>query len=374
MTPFDFLEALSLHGYQFITGVPDSLFKHLISEVINDERFQHIITNNEGESCALAAGYHLATGKIPVVYLQNSGLGNCINPLTSLLDEWVYAIPALLLIGWRAKPGEQDEPQHQRMGAILLHLLTLLAIPYAIIDTKALELGKVLNQVQQHFAAYKKPYALIFTAQALTPPASVNKFTHLSVIGAVREHVLEYLVLNSQAHHLFVTTTGKTSRELYEIRQRFNQSHDSDFLTVGSMGCASSIALGIAIQRPEKRVIVIDGDGACLMRLEALATIGHVKPANFLHILIDNNAYESTGSQQTQSHGVDFAALALACGYHQSLTITRLDQLNKKYIEEALGPAMLVVRTTPFSRDNLGRPKTSTLENKQSFMKHLGVG
>ena len=375
MTPVDFLDAMYLHGYQFFAGVPDSVFKHLIHAVKNDGRFQHVITNNEGESCAIAAGYHLATGKVPVVYMQNSGLGNCINPLTSLIDEWIYAIPSLLLIGWRARPGEQDEPQHQRMGAILLDLLTLLDIPYVIVDSQVNDIESVLKQVKQHFSNYNKPFALIFTKQTLTTPIfSSMSVTPCAVVRTVREQVLEYLVINSQEHYLFVTTTGKTSRELYEIRERFNQSHDRDFLTVGSMGCASSIGLGIAMQRPEKKVVVVDGDGACLMRLEALATIGYVKPANFLHILIDNNAYESTGSQQTQSHHIDFAALALACGYRQTATITSIDELAKHYLAEVLGPLMLVVRTTPLSRNNLGRPKTSPIENKQLFMQHLGVG
>ena len=261
------------------------------------------------------------------------------------------------------------------MGAILLDLLTLLDIPYVIVDSQVNDIESVLKQVKQHFSNYNKPFALIFTKQTLTTPIfSSMSVTPCAVVRTVREQVLEYLVINSQEHYLFVTTTGKTSRELYEIRERFNQSHDRDFLTVGSMGCASSIGLGIAMQRPEKKVVVVDGDGACLMRLEALATIGYVKPANFLHILIDNNAYESTGSQQTQSHHIDFAALALACGYRQTATITSIDELAKHYLAEVLGPLMLVVRTTPLSRNNLGRPKTSPIENKQLFMQHLGVG
>lgn len=377
MTPANFLDALYHYGYQFITGVPDSLFKHLITAVKADGRFQHVITNNEGESCALAAGYHLATGKIPVVYLQNSGLGNCINPLTSLLDEWIYAIPALLLIGWRAKPGEPDEPQHRRMGAILLDLLTLLAIPYVIVDEHATEPEALFEPIQLHFSLDKKPLALVFTQQALKTPTQNQSMTRVDAIEhntlPLREQLLEYMVSNSQPHYLFVTTTGKTSRELYEIRDHFQQTHDCDFLTVGSMGCASSIALGIAMQQPQKRVIVVDGDGACLMRMEALATIGHVKPSNLLHVLIDNNAYESTGAQQTQSHQVDFAAIALACGYQHGLTVSDLGNFAQNYLNFTQGPTLLVVKSMPFSRTTLGRPKTTPVENKLRFMKQLGV-
>lgn len=373
MTSSYVLEVLHQHGYDFITGVPDSMFKDLIISVKEDDRFEHVITNNEGESCALAAGYYLATGKVPVVYMQNSGLGHCVNPLTSLLDEWIYAMPCLLLISWRGKPGEPDEPQHQRMGAILLDLLTLLDIPYAMLEPEKNELQAVLNGVQEHFRSHNKPFALIFTRQTLKTSPQMATSSNPPVRGLLREEVLEYLVTQRQAHHLFVTTTGKSSRELYEIRERLNQGHERDFLTVGSMGCASTLGLGIAMQRPEKKVMVIDGDGACLMRLEALATIGHVKPSNLLHVLIDNNAYESTGAQQTQSHHIDFAAIALACGYRYAITITDMKAWNNQAIDTLQGPTMVVIRTLPWSRENLGRPKTSALENKQVFMKHLGV-
>lgn len=373
MNPCDFLDALYQYGYQFITGVPDSTFKDLIIAVKDDVRFQHVITNNEGESCALGAGYHLATGKIPVVYMQNSGLGNCINPLTSLLDEQVYAIPSLLLIGWRAKPGVPDEPQHLRMGAILLELLALLKIPYAIIDSSAVEIEGLFNKVQHHFERYSKPFALIFTKDILSDPKMSTCAPHIMVGGLIREQVLEYLVTNSKAQDLFVTTTGKTSRELYEIRERLNQPHDCDFITVGSMGCASTIGLGIAIQRPDRRVIVVDGDGACLMRLEAMATIGYLKPDNFLHILIDNNAYESTGAQKTQSDHIDFKSLAKSCGYRECVCIECIDELTQYYTDGVQYPLMIVVRASPSSRNNLGRPKTSALENKKLFMNHLEV-
>lgn len=370
MTPSDFLTSLHNHHYQFVTGVPDSLFNALISEVNQDTRFQHVISNNEGEACALAAGYHLGSGKIPVVYLQNSGLGNCINPLTSLLDEWIYAIPALLLIGWRAKPGEPDEPQHRRMGSILPDLLALLNIPYIIIDADEEKLAPLFQKIQDHFSTHNTPFALIFTKHVLqTSPCDIET----NGLGLMREQLLEHLVKHSQPQDIFVTTTGKTSRELYEIRERLQCTHESDFLTVGSMGCASSIALGIAMQQPSKRIIVIDGDGACLMRLEAMATIGHVKPNNFLHILVDNNAYESTGAQQTQSHQIDFAAIARACGYQQATSVHSLPAFIHHVIDFQYGPSLLVVKVMSHSNKTLGRPKSTPLENKQRFMQHLGV-
>lgn len=370
MTPEYFLNALFAHNYEFVTGVPDSLFKDLISLFVNDKRFQHVICNNEGEACALAAGYHLGSGKIPVVYMQNSGLGNCINPLTSLLDELIYAIPSLLLIGWRGHPEEVDEPQHRRMGTILLNLLTLLNIPYVIVGPQAESLMSVFKEAKRHFAAENSPFALIFTRHVFSDsPLEIAR----DAGGLIREELLKYLVQHSLPEDIFVTTTGKTSRELYAIRERFESSHASDFLTVGSMGCASSIALGIAMQQLLKRIIVLDGDGACLMRLEAMVTIGHVKPCNFLHIIFDNNAYESTGAQQTLSHQIDLATIARNVGYTYTAVVDTLADFILQISDLNQGLKLLVVKVAPYSNPTIGRPKTSSLENKEIFMQHLGI-
>ncbi len=373
MSPKELIALLLKNKNHFITGVPDSIFKHLIIEVKKDNRFEHVITNNEGESCALAAGYHLATGKVPIVYMQNSGLGNTINPLTSLLDENIYSIPALLLIGWRAVPGQKDEPQHKTMGAILPDLLNLLGIPYAIAENNTDMMNYIFQQAASHFKAQQKPFAILFPKDVIKPDTTETKITDIPEGSVIREALLELIIKNSKKSDVLITTTGKTSRELYEIRERLGQDHSSDFLTVGSMGCAASIALGVAMQQKNRRVILIDGDGACLMRMEALATIGAQQPENLFHILVDNNAYESTGSQQTLSNKVDFSAIATACNYPNSTTVDTLTDFEKAFGKFNKGPNMLVVKSFPYSRSDLGRPKTTPIENKMAFMEQLGA-
>ncbi len=373
MLPEDVIEQLVTHCYRFATGVPDSIFKHLLNTINEDHRFQHVITNNEGESCALAAGYHLATGKIPLVYMQNSGLGNSINPLTSLLDSNIYSIPALLFITWRGMPGEKDEPQHRKMGEILPGMLNLLDIPYSVAADDTKRLDYIFKLAEKHFQQHKKPYAILFPKNIIQAKPGTEKTITLPDNMVIREQLLEKIVSQLSPNDIVVTTTGKTSRELFEIRERRQEGHAQDFLTVGSMGCASSIALGIAMQQPNRRVVLIDGDGACLMRMEAMATIGHIQPKNLLHIVIDNNAYESTGTQKTLSSNVDFAAVAKACSYPHATTTHSLDEFANTFAEFNQGPMLLVVKSFPYSRPDLGRPTTTPYENKHALMKHLGV-
>lgn len=361
-------DLLVKENFEFITGVPDSIFKDFLIDMESSSHFQHIISNNEGEACALAAGYHLGTGKIPVVYLQNSGLGNCINPLTSLLDAYIYSIPTLLLITWRGCPGKKDEPQHKRMGEILPELLTLLAIPYKFASANVEEMNALLVEAREYLNQHKSPLAILFSKEVLEPnlKSEANIPSNL-----IREQVLECIVTYSSKNDVIISTTGKTSRELFEIRENKEQGHHQDFLTVGSMGCSPSIALGIAISQPERKVIVVDGDGACLMRLESLALIGHYHPRNFIHILIDNNAYESTGSQKTLSDTVNFANIAKACQYEEAVIVQNQEEFKKELINFNKGPKLIVVKVECYSRSNLGRPKTSPLENKEALMKFL---
>lgn len=373
MTPNSLIDLVLNNSYDFITGVPDSIFKHFLIAVNEDKRFEHVITNNEGESCALAAGYYLGTGKIPVVYMQNSGLGNSINPLTSLLDSYIYSIPTLLLIAWRGLPGKKDEPQHKRMGEILPGMLNLLDIPYGIADNDAEKMPYIFDEAKKYFLKNRHPYAILFPKGVIQGEEKVITKDELPVEALIRENLLESIINSTGENDLIITTTGKTSRELYEIRERLQHHHSQDFLTVGSMGCAASIALGIAMQRKDKRVILIDGDGACLMRMEALATIGHVQPENLLHVVIDNNAYESTGSQKTLSSNVDFPSIAKACGYRNALDIHTQPEFSEAFAQFQQGPVMLVVHSHPYSRPELGRPKTTPIENKLAFMQHLGV-
>ncbi len=373
LSPQALIDLLLKYNHTFMTGVPDSVFKDFINEANKDARFNHVITNNEGESCALAAGVHLASGQVPVVYMQNSGLGNAINPLTSLLDAYIYSIPALLLIGWRAVPGEKDEPQHKRMGEITPQLLDLMGIPHALVDADLTIMNAIFERAAQHFEKHQSPFAILFPRTAIVSNKVKQAAKTIPPHSVLRETLLHTLVKQAQADDIFVTTTGKTSRELYEIRQQLGQSHGKDFLTVGSMGCAASIALGIALQQPQRRVILIDGDGACLMRMEALVTIGYKQPKNLLHVLIDNNAYESTGSQKTLSSHVDLAAVATACGYVEAIKTQTLADFERAFKQFQQGPLMLWVKCYPYSRADLGRPQTTPMENKHEFMRELGI-
>ncbi len=366
-------DLLIAHQFNYITGVPDSIFKHFLIDANNDDRFKHILASNEGEACAIAAGYHLATGKVPVVYMQNSGFGNCVNPLTSLLDEKIYSIPSLLLISWRGLPGEHDEPQHKRMGDVLPGMCSLLDIQYAIATNDADHMQTLLGQAAEHFKKHQKPFAILVPKGVIKASESSQQTTTKPEDALLREQLLETIIDHSQPNDILITTTGKTSRELYEIRERRGQGHAQDFLTVGSMGCSSSIALGIALEQPNRRVILVDGDGACLMRLEALATIGHEQPKNLMHIVIDNNAYESTGSQPTVSHVIDFAAVARACSYQESYAMDDIETFKRHLSTWQQGPSMFIVKSFPYSRKDLGRPKTTPQQNKLAFMQHLGV-
>ena len=360
---------LSQFNYKFITGVPDSIFKDLLLYLWQSENFQHIISANEGEACALGVGYHLATGKIPIIYMQNSGLGNAINPLTSLLDSYIYSIPALLLISWRGMPGEHDEPQHQRMGEILCSLLGVLNIPYKIIESDSDSLLDALHTAEKHFINKSSPFALIFKRKSIDSNPTIDISKTKLFTDITREMVIEAITQHVSPDDIIVSTTGKASRDLFEIRELINQSHQQDFLTVGSMGCSSAIALGIALSDAKKRVILLDGDGACLMRMETLATIGHYHPQNFIHILIDNNAHESTGGQPTVADTVNFSHIATACGYATAMNIAFADI--PKLFEKSSGPSFYRIKVNIVARENLGRPSSTPLDNKQHFMKFM---
>ena len=375
MRSVDFVDLLKKYDLNFITGVPDSIFSHFLLDVVRRDEFRHFTSSNEGEACSLATGYHLATGKIPVIYLQNSGLGNCINPLTSLLDSYIYSIPALLLITWRGRPGRKDEPQHKRMGEVLPDLLALLQIPYLETSGEISQTEKILQETIGNIQKRKSPHALLFdeivfdkeNAQIVSQDFSSQVDKYLS-----REKILSIIAENLQRQDIIVTTTGKSSRELFEIREKNNQSHEQDFLTVGSMGCSSSIGFGIAIGQPQRKVVVADGDGACLMRLEAMALIGRYKPENLLHIIIDNNSYESTGSQKTLSDTVDFVNIALACQYRKATQTTSYDDFVKVFLQFGIGPELIVIKSSGTARKDLGRPTHSPIDNKHEFMQFLG--
>jgi len=293
--------------------------------------------------------------------MQNSGFGKTINPITSLADSEVYSIPMLLMIGWRGEPGKKDEPQHKKMGRVTIPLLEALEIPYSFFPETVSEFEQLLQKIAIFFKENKKPYA---------EPFSSSKKKE-STYEMTREEALKIIIESFKGDEIIVSTTGKTSRELFELRVARGEK-TRDFYTVGSMGCTSSIALGIALNS-KKKTIVIDGDGALIMQLGALTTIGHYNPENFYHILIDNNAHESTGGQPTVSDTVNFKKICLGSGYKSVYRADNRDNLKnelEKLFQEK-GPSMLIIEVKKGSREDLGRPTTTAIQNKEYFMKFL---
>lgn len=372
--PYDFFQYLSKNKINFFTGVPDSLLKQFCLCVDhNVEKNKHIIAANEGNAISLGAGYHLATGKLPLVYMQNSGFGNAINPLLSLCDQDVYSIPMLLLIGWRGEPGLQDEPQHIKQGKIQVELLNTLGIPYEIIskDETLLE-SKLINCVKKAINE-NTPVALLvkkgtFEKYDFREPEINN--TLMS-----REEALNILLNEVPENSIIVSTTGKTSREIFEIREKNNNSHEKDFLTVGSMGHCSSIALGIAISKPNRKIICIDGDGSLLMHMGSLSMIGKLKPKNFYHILMNNQVHESVGGQETSARFINILDIIKANNYDKTFFInTKQDLINKiNNMFLIKGSVFTEIFIKPGSRKSLGRPTISPKDNKKAFMNFIKI-
>lgn len=357
----------------FYTGVPDSQLKSLCNYLINTygiDKNHHVIAANEGNCTALAAGYHLATGKIPVVYMQNSGEGNIINPVASLLNDKVYAIPMIFIIGWRGEPGLHDEPQHIYQGEVTVKLLDDMDISSFIIgkDTTDEEVAKAMDDFRTLLSAGKN-VAFVIRKGALSYDGKV-KYENANTM--VREEIIEHIAAVSGEDPI-VSTTGKASRELFEIRERNNQSHKYDFLTVGSMGHSSSIALGVAINKPNTKIWCVDGDGAALMHMGAMAVIGANKPANLVHIIINNGAHETVGGMPTVASSIDITAIAKACGYPSTVSVNNFDELDKqlKLARQACELTLIEVKCSIGARDDLGRPTTTALENKENFMDYL---
>ncbi len=372
INPTDFYNHLTKNGVEFFTGVPDSLLKEFclcIDDNIKSDR--HIITANEGNAIALATGYFLANKSLPLVYMQNSGLGNAVNPLLSLCDPDVYSIPMLVMIGWRGEPGVKDEPQHVKQGSIQLELLKTMDIPYEIIskDDDQFDI-KILNAVKKA-KSENRPVALLIKKGTFDKYQNAIHTTDNFTMH--REEALEIILKNIDEKVIVVSTTGKTSREIFEIRERLGQSHEKDFLTVGSMGHCSSIALGIALAKPNRDVLCIDGDGAMLMHLGSLTSISVLKPKNLRHVLMNNQAHESVGGQKTAATHIDLSAVVKSMGLN-NIYIAESQQELKNCIGEffsAKTTTFMEVKIRSGSRDNLGRPTIKPVENKKDFMLFL---
>lgn len=366
-----FIEIL---GSEFFTGVPDSqlraLCDYLMEQYGIDSR-RHIIAANEGNAAALAAGYHLATGKVPVVYMQNSGEGNIINPAASLLSEKVYAIPMIFVIGWRGEPGVHDEPQHIFQGEVTLGLLEDMDIASFVVgkettqkelEDKMAEYDKLLQQGKQ--------VAFVIRKGALSYEGKVRYENENSM---TREEIIRHILQVSGTDPI-VSTTGKASRELFELREEKGQGHQYDFLTVGSMGHSSSIALGVAINQPHKKIWCVDGDGAALMHMGAMALVGVNRPANLVHIIINNGAHETVGGMPTAAGKIDLVTVAKGCGYPKAVRVSSFEELDRELLAAKEGKELVLIEAlcSIGARADLGRPTTTARENKEGFMGYLG--
>jgi phosphonopyruvate decarboxylase len=357
------------NGVDFFTGVPDSLLADICAYITDHaSRRKHIIAANEGSAVGIASGYYLASGKLPLVYMQNSGIGNSVNPLLSLADEKVYGLPLLLMIGWRGEPGTKDEPQHKKQGEVTLELLDVLGISYVVLsDDEGTAIGEIKKMIQAA-GERNRPHAIVVRKNTFGK-YKLQKTT-LNTYELSREKAMKIVLDTLQDRDIVVSTTGKLSREIFEYREEKGQGHKKDFLTVGSMGHSSSIALGIALERPDRRVYCLDGDGAFIMHMGAISNIGDLKPDNYRHIIFNNGAHESVGGQPTVGFELDIPAIAKACRYQTFFVASDKDDLLSAL--EAMnanhGPALLEIRIGIHSREDLGRPTTSPLENKNSFM------
>ena len=359
-----FLETLKANEISFFTGVPDSLMKSFLSKLQSEK--DHVITANEGNAVALAAGYHLATGKLPLVYLQNSGLGNLVNPLTSLVNVEVYGIPMLLMIGWRGQPGKKDEPQHKKMGAVTPGLLEVLSIPYFIFSPEKSENWKVVLYTAIDTAKQSsQPVALViedgfFQAEKEELASGSYELAAADVL----EHV--YSQLTDQ--HIVVATTGKIGRLFYAINQRNHNRVQKLLLCPGAMGHTGSLATGLSMNTAHP-VVVLDGDGALLMHLGSLAVSGSLSLQNLHYILLNNGAHQSVGGQPTVGFHIDFTAMAKACGFQKSQRIVAAAELREWSIVHEAG--FMECRINTNMPDDLPRPDASFAAAKQSFMKAL---
>lgn len=372
LDPQEFVEYLQANAVDFFTGVPDSLLKDLCGCLGRLSRAdQHIIAANEGGAIALALGYHLATGKIPLVYLQNSGLGNIINPLLSLTDREVYAIPMLILIGWRGEPGIHDEPQHKKQGRVMLPMLDAMDIPYSVIGPEVDDPKTIVTDALKCVREISAPYALVIK-KGVFKSFSVARVEELE-LELCREEAIQMVIDILGETDVVVSTTGMTSREVYEHRHNKGAGHYRDFLTVGGMGHASHIALSIALRRPERMVYCLDGDGALLMHMGALCINGSLKPRNLKHIILNNGAHDSVGGQPTVGLSVDLLAIAGAAGYEYIARVRNKEDVYSGLLclRNSNGPSLLEIRVRRGARKDLSRPTTTPVQNKSAFMEFL---
>jgi phosphonopyruvate decarboxylase len=360
-------------GFGFFAGVPDSLLKDFCAYVTDHAPSgDHVIAANEGNAVALAVGHFLGTGRPALVYMQNSGIGNAVNPLLSLADPEVYGIPMLLVIGWRGEPGVKDEPQHVKQGRRMTELLDAMEVPWFLLPPSIDDASGVIAEAGRVMRNRAGPVAVLVRAGTFDRYRLARDV--VTDFPMNREDAVKCIAGQLQDDDVIVSTTGKASRELYEYRQATG-TVGNDFLTVGGMGHTASIAMGIAKARPERVVVCLDGDGSAIMHMGALAVIGNAGPPNLLHVLINNGSHDSVGGQPTVGYDIDIPGIAIACGYRQALTATTANEVKEQIarLRRDEGPVLLEVKVNKGARDDLGRPKSSPLENRDVLMRRFGL-
>ncbi len=372
-----FIEKLRENGIDCFAGVPDSLLKNICAYITDHCDAEHnIIAANEGAAVGLAAGHYLATGQPACVYMQNSGEGNIINPLASLTDPEVYNIPVLLLIGWRGRPGVHDEPQHVKQGKVTTGLLNVMGINY---DVLSKEEDKAEKQIAQAIEALKRKevYALVIEKDTFDNYTLINNQSPIT-LNLSREEAIQTVAAALGEKDCIVSTTGMISRELFEYRAAMHQGHERDFLTVGSMGHASQIALGIAMVKPDRKVWCFDGDGAAIMHMGSMAIVASKAPKNYIHVVFNNGAHDSVGGQPTVGLNIDLPAVAKAVGYPKTYSVSTKEELEKALasITQNLSPIttspiLLEIKVKKGNRKDLGRPTTTPVQNKEALMDFL---
>jgi phosphonopyruvate decarboxylase len=363
-----FFNSLKKNKIDFFTGVPDSLLKEFCFCVTeNTNKSEHIINANEGSSIGLSVGYNLATNKIPLVYFQNSGLGNIINPFTSIVHESVFKIPILLFIGWRGEPGKKDEPQHIFQGKITEKILEALEIEYEILNTNTSESITQVERIIKKIEINQKPIAILVKKNSFSKYSFKSKESKNNL---KREKCIQVILDKLKDEDVLVSTTGKTSRELYELSER-NKLKNPRFLSIGGMGHVSQISLGIS-NNSSKRVFCLDGDGSIIMHMGSMGIIGDNAGSNYFHILFNNGTHESVGGQPTIGGEINFELLSVSLGYESYFKITYEEQLLdffKNTLNSVKGPVFIEILIDSSSRQNLGRPKDTPLQQKEKFTK-----
>ncbi len=369
--PEYFIEKLRENGIDCFAGVPDSLLKNMCAYITDHFDAAHnIIAANEGAAVGLAAGHYLATGKPACVYMQNSGEGNIINPLASLTDPEVYNIPVLLLIGWRGRPGVHDEPQHVKQGKVTTGLLNVMGVNYEVLSKEEDKAAKQIEKAAKALAN-KEVFALVIEKDTFEDYKLQN--VEVNDLTMSREEAIQTVAAALSEKDCIVSTTGMISRELFEYRAAMNQGHERDFLTVGSMGHASQIALGIALAQPERRVWCFDGDGAAIMHMGSMAIVANKAPKNYVHVVFNNGAHDSVGGQPTVGLKIDLPAISKAVGYKAAYSVETKDYLAELLgkIKNQEGPVLIEVKVKKGNRKDLGRPTTTPIQNKEALMRFL---